>query len=286
MTSKEVTILATISHISGNSYVFTHRIYEAPLSDPSFISHHFHSEYELLFVLGGDVTYVLEDKKYKLEPYDMILTRPSRYHYIHIDSDMPYERYNIIFPASFLGEELINMIPENADVFSCSQLPVVIDCMKKTERYAEMGEDTFGILLRCLLTEVFYNLLKHPVSDHKATDSVSPLISASLSYINENLYTIKGISDISSALFISENYFFRAFKNEMKISPKKYITYKRLLEAQRRITGGERPTDVYVSCGFSSYTAFFKCYVRYFGISPSQQPKQKDATADNFIYRI
>lgn len=262
-----------ISHIKGESYVFTHRVYESPMLDDAFSSHHLHNEYELIFVLDGDITYVLEDKKYKLRPYDMILTRPSRYHYIQIDSDRLYDRYNILFPASFIGEDILALLPEGVESFSCADIPVVADSFKKADRYTELGPEAFGVLLSCLLKEIFYNVANPPAGVNAIPESVSPLVSKALEYINKNLYTVKSVEEISSALFVSENYFFRAFKSEMKISPKKYITHKRLLEAQRRINEGARPTDVYPRCGFSTYSAFFKCYVKYFGHPPSQMGK-------------
>ena len=262
-----------IKHIKGDAYVFTHRRYDSPISDEAFTGHHLHNEYELIFILEGDITYVLEDKKYKLQPYDMVLTRPSRYHYIQIDTDRPYERYNMLFPASFVGENILGMLPEGVEFFSCRDLPVVADNFRKAERYTELGPEAFGVLLSCLLKEICYNVVNPPESAKPIPDSVSPLVSSALDYINKNLYTVKNVEEISSALFVSENYFFRAFKSEMKISPKRYINHKRLLEAQRRISEGARPTDVYSDCGFASYPAFFKCYVKYFGHAPSKTEK-------------
>jgi AraC-like DNA-binding protein len=91
-----------------------------------------------------------------------------------------------------------------------------------------------------------------------------------LDYINTHLYTVRDVREISSALFVTETYFFRVFKEQMHISPKKYITKKRLLAAERRISAGERPTEVYLQCGFHTYTAFYKRYVDFFGKAPSE----------------
>jgi transcriptional regulator GlxA family with amidase domain len=60
----------------------------------------------------------------------------------------------------------------------------------------------------------------------------------------------------------------------MRISPKKYITSKRLLAAQQLLRAGERPTTVYLKCGFSTYPAFYKRYVEFFGYAPSDEREQ------------
>ena len=55
-------------------------------------SMHTHNAYELIYFLDGDATHVIEDRKYKLKPGDLILIRPFQYHFIQIDSTSRYER--------------------------------------------------------------------------------------------------------------------------------------------------------------------------------------------------
>ena len=69
--------------------------------------------------------------------------------------------------------------------------------------------------------------------------------------------------------FVTESYLFRLFKNELKQTPLKYITSKRLLLAERLISDKERPTAVYEKCGFTDYTTFYRNYRAFFGHSPS-----------------
>ena len=138
------------------------------------------------------------------------------------------------------------------------------------DTYNDYGETAFYDLFPGLLRELFYNLILSMSTAVTAPTRISPLISKALDYINNNLFTIESISEISSRLFVTEIYFFRIFKEQMKISPKKYITNKRLVAAEKNIRKGEKPTEVYLQCGFNTYTAFYKRYVDYFGYSPSE----------------
>ena len=68
-----------------------------------------------------------------------------------------------------------------------------------------------------------------------------------------------------------ENLFLSCFKENLKISPKKYINMRRLAKAQKMIRMGEKPIKVYASCGFVDYASLFRNYVSYFGYSPSKE---------------
>ena len=46
----------------------------------------FHIVYEFLLFIEGDLEYVVENKKYKLEPYDLLLIKPGQHHYINFYS--------------------------------------------------------------------------------------------------------------------------------------------------------------------------------------------------------
>ena len=46
---------------------------------------------------------------------------------------------------------------------------------------------------------------------------------------------------------------------------------KRLSKAQKLIIEGEKPTSIYVECGFTDYGTFFRNYTSYFGYTPSQK---------------
>ena len=54
-------------------------------------SMHSHNMYELLYFVGGDATHVIEDRRYKLKRGDLVLIKPSKYHYVLIDSSCDYE---------------------------------------------------------------------------------------------------------------------------------------------------------------------------------------------------
>ena len=234
-------------------------------------STHSHNMYELLYFVSGDATHVIEDRKYKLKRGDLVIIHPSKYHYIQIDSTCDYERYDILFSdktKNISGLELLDGVPE---VINLEEYSMATEIIKKTDFYLKhfSGED-FEKILTSLLSELFYLLSVTPRTEKTDDATVSSAtLTRALSYINDNLTTLSGVEEVARGCFVTESYLYRLFKSELKQTPLKYITSKRLLLAERMISDKERPTAVYEKCGFSDYTTFYRNYRAFFGRSPS-----------------
>ena len=59
---------------------YKHEIDETPECDQ--YSLHTHNAYELLYIVSGDATHIIEDRRYKLKKGDLIIIRPFHYHFI------------------------------------------------------------------------------------------------------------------------------------------------------------------------------------------------------------
>lgn len=231
---------------------------------------HSHNEYELLFLLSGDVTEVIEDRKYKLRKYDLVLIRPNNYHYIQVDSPEDYDRYVIYFEPTTLGIDNIQLLEESPEVWSCRHRPVIIELFKRLDYYQTMmDKETLKDMTCLLLKELIFNLSFTDSGDRPMLENVHPVVSKALAEINANLLTIKNVSHIAEKLYVTESYLYRIFKQELKTTPYKYITEKRLQIAHSMLAQGIPPTLVYRECGFNDYTSFYRSYVKQFGHSPS-----------------
>ena len=238
---------------------------------PDTYSMHTHNMYELLYIVSGDVTYVIEDRKYKLKKGDLILIRPLHYHYIQVDSPTTYERYNILFNMEGNHIESASLIPEPLEVISLADDEIVAEIFKKCDLYyIHSTQETFERILCHLLSELFYYLWLFPQSHNAKNLGNSEMLSKALNYINKNLYTPFTIADVADQLFVSESYLFRLFQKELHQTPRRYITDKRLIIAQKMIDEGEKPTLVSEKCGFGDYTTFYRNYVSFFGHPPSK----------------
>ena len=68
-----------------------------------FVFHrHFHTNYELLLVIDGDVHYNIDGQEYILKPYDLLFIPASTYHFVIPVSNARYENYVLNFNQDFL----------------------------------------------------------------------------------------------------------------------------------------------------------------------------------------
>ena len=233
---------------------------------------HCHNEYEMLFFISGSAKYLIEGRTYPLKKYDLIITRPMQYHNIELECSEKYSRYDVLITHSPELVSMLSSLSEKFEVVNCAELPNVVECFKKIDYYHKhLPRVDFNIILNNLLVEVCYNLIINDTLASKEPVPSSKVVLAALDYINANLFTIKDIKEVCEHVFLSENHFFKLFKEQMKTSPKKYITSKRLLSAQRMLLDGARPTNIYEQCGFNNYISFYQRYTEYFGHAPSEE---------------
>ena len=258
--------------IYQNNLIYNHKTYTYVRDYPHFSMKHSHNTYEIIFFERGNAYYVIEGRKYKLQKNDIIFTRPYSYHYIEIQSNSEYSRFNVAFDDTFIEDAILKSIPLSVEVVHCSNLNIIAENFKRMEYYSQLfDKENFIKLLQGLLREILLNLA---ISSREIIDipsEISPILSNALHYINDNLFTIKDLEDICNHLYISKTYFFKLFKNQLKISPKQYINLKRLIYANTLIQQGKKPSEVCFACGFNSYVGFYKRYVKIFGHSPTKQ---------------
>lgn len=236
---------------------------------------HSRSSYEILFVLDGVVSFVSEGIKYKLLKHDLLLVPPNTFYSIRAENEEDYDWFGLAFTPSVARNIRFSLANEtsNAILYRLKKTNEVESVFQKLEYYAPMlNRDSFFDVCQALLKDLCYFLSTNKQHITFSQDTqYSPILLNVLNYINKNLFTIKRVTEISSALYISYSYLIKMFKNQFNISPKKYIMEKRLIEAQKLIAQGEKPSVVYEKCGFESYNIFYRSYCSYFGYTPSKQ---------------
>ena len=258
----------------GENIFYKHEISRNMQKDA--YSMHSHNMYELLYFVGGDATHVIEDRKYKLKRGDLVLIKPSKYHYIQIDSSCDYERYDILFNTKTNNLDRIELLDQAPEIINLEEYSMATEIIKKTDFYYKhfSGED-FENILTSLLNELLYLLSVTPATERTDAPEVTfPTISSALSYINDNLTTLESVDEVAKSCFVSESYLFRLFKKELNQTPAIYINSKKLLLAERLINEGKNPTDVYEKCGFNDYATFYRNYRSFFGQTPSGEERR------------
>ena len=237
-------------------------------ANESDFSYHTHDRYEIILVVKGDMKYVAEGKSYDLAVGDLILTRPSAFHAVMTKGVTCYERYDSIFNEKIVERSILDRIPKDRDVFKCTANERMFDLFSKLDfYYNKFTDNEYAKLTESIIAEAVYNLTLLDGAEDTAV--VNPLIDKATDYIRTHLSTVRGLDEISDALYVTKSHLHHLFIKYLHMTPSKYILSKRLLKAQKRILSGGKPTEVYTECGFDDYATFFRNYKRYFGYSPS-----------------
>lgn len=237
-------------------------------------SMHLHDDCEILCFLSGDAKYIVEGSVYPLHRGDIIIIARSESHRLLLRSDKPYSRI------------VMNFTPKNADAPLLKKLmrPFNEKEFGSLNRYpASLFTDSAAIdyLERIILSEpqelkdAYLTVLLNELSEQflilkeNAKAPEANVCADVLQYLNRHLTETLSLELLSKRFFISKSQLNRNFKRVMGSTVWEYITEKRLLLAKSLIENGEHPTKIYIDCGFSDYSVFYRAYRTKFHSSPS-----------------
>ena len=257
--------------IAFENYRYRHHTTTDPLHT-KFIRHA-HKTNEIVYLVEGDISYVIENQRFRLSPGDIVLIPGNRYHYAAVEGNAPYERAVIDFPDTLVDPVLLQRVFPETRVYHTASLPQFREYYRRLDSYADIpNKGDRERIATALLTELLCLLAGlSPTLAVSAGDRQDTTVDAVLRYIDENLTTIRSMEEICHALFISPSHLCKAFHEVLSISPMKYLRQRRLHHAHDLLRSGERPTNLYLECGFRDYSSFYRAYRDYFGISPAEQ---------------
>lgn len=264
--------MKTRENIKINSEeLILHHSYTENTESKNFLPH-YHEKCELVFLVSGEVSYVVEGKTYKLKKWDVVVSRPMQIHTILPEDGTDYDRFVAIFNPHILPREIWEKIKNGPDVYPSGAYDKVIELFAKLDFYREkFSDENFQPLAMAVITEIAFNLSLYDEEESGAF--VNPIISKALEYIKDNLLTIESIEEVCASLYITKSHLHHLFTQHLQVTPAKYIMAKRLMLAQKKIKKGAKPTQIFSECGFTDYATFFRNYKNHFGYPPSLEGK-------------
>ena len=248
---------------------------------------HHHDFFEIYFLISGDVTYTIDGQLYHILPGDLLLISPKELHKVQIEPEHHYERYVLWIDQGMLralsSDETdlghgLDPVRENY----CNQLRLTTEEQAMVRQiveklYREVTEGGFGsvLLQRSLLVQllVFINrqATSRPVEEE--LPETSSLVSQVVRYISTHYGEPLSLDQLSERFYVSRSHLSHEFHRQTGTSVYRYIQKKRLLIARQRLSQGEKPNQVYASCGFGDYTSFYRAFKQEYGSSPSAYMK-------------
>ena len=92
-------------NVMTNNLTYSYLEYEK--MDEKNLKRHIHPTYEILYVVEGELEYVIEDCLYRLTAGDVLLIKPAKYHFVKNIIKPPYKRVCIQFSSNFIKNNLL-----------------------------------------------------------------------------------------------------------------------------------------------------------------------------------
>lgn len=240
---------------------------------------HKHRDYELIYVLDGKITLIVEQTVYKLEKNDIMLVNSNKVHEIRRVLGMESSSLvaSVYISLDFLRSNYSNGTPS----FWCSSsmdtensnydmLRDVLNQMIKDyavndgkKRFVEYSHDYY--FLHMLMTYFVVEGKQEAVSREEQI----------CDYIEQNYVNDISLTDLSEELELSTSYISRYFKKNLGMNFVSYLYKVRLSHAVEDLVSSEDAiTDIAFANGFPNIAAFNKQFRLEYEMTPSEYRKQ------------
>lgn len=240
---------------------------------------HRHDFSELLFVLEGNLNFLVDDKLYKADRNCVILFKEKRLHTSEVDASSVYTRYNLNFRRKFINETADYEKIKGCFDSDCTVLPLDEKQSGQLKSLFETMLENYNILetdkyaeeiCRHILTAILMYVSRVaetvPISERQYIDR--SYISDAVKYINDHLTEKLVIEDIADSLFVSRAKLIGDFKNSTGITIGEYITSQRLKKAKKLLSKGIEVGKSASESGFMNTCHFIRTFKKYNGITP------------------
>lgn len=221
----------------------------------------------IYYVIGGSAFLHLKDETIEM--------RPNHIYILPTGLNFGYECRSSLEKV-FIHAKLCDY--SGNDALAAVNKCVVFDGMGEeinTVKALAAAQDSLAALrLKALLFDRLTAALERGGSPLGEIREYSALTAAAIRYIEENLHSDLTVRDVSRGLYVSESHLNKVFKEELGVTPGKYISNKILLRAEellRRTTESVR--RISEQLGFCDQFYFSRCFSACYGVSPLQYRK-------------
>ena len=260
-------------------------------SKGSDMANHTHDFIEIVYVMDGEATEIVNDGKYEVKRGDLIFINYKSTHAFKSNGNFSY--INICFNPETVGDTLIT--PENA--FALLQLTAFDELRRENDDgmvsfFGRERDEIEGILSSMLaeyksehafkktVLESYMNILLVKVLRKTAAEPHSAERSRTWSeiadYIDKNLGKELTLSALAQKCFYNPSYFSRVFKEHFGTPLTEYVNKRRIDRAKQLLLDGELSVEeIAYRVGYPSKTSFYRAFSRETGTTPAEYKKQK-----------
>ncbi len=238
---------------------------ESDIDTPVLWESHCHARFEMIAVLEGDVSVMIEGKTYRIKEHQATVIPPLRYHTVTANKHGRYRRVTAMFDAAAIPEEISAHICDRSEIAVFFPSPI-----ERLKSLCQQSESALYVpLADALMIECLYGYME---SSRSYTDVESDdFLQKAIAYIDRHLCEKILLDDLARYTSRSKSSFSHLFEEKMHISPKQYVLQKKLALAHKLIRDGTPPTTAALRLGYENYSNFYRLYQKQYGVSPTKK---------------
>ncbi len=225
--------------------------------------------YEIELYLSKSGTTFINDRKYDIEQYTLIICKPGDVRY----SINPFKCYYLYLSADEGRiKEILDSLPSRMQAFGAK---VFLDRFFSLLKYpANLTDDAYAELrVTSHINEIVFRLAENRDFYEKqkfVNGNVSKAIAEAKRFIIKNYNRDIQLKDVANHVFLSPNYFHKLFTQVTGITPHRYIIKQKINAAKKMLLESDATiTDIVINCGFSSQSYFNAIFKREVKITPN-----------------
>lgn len=220
---------------------------------------HFHSVFEINYILSGEINITIDNSTYRLKEGDALIIFPHQLHsYV---TEFSSSMQVILFSPELVGRfamQYKNKIPVNCML---SDLSV----------YRNDFESENPLIQKGMLYSILGRLTENTALKDAEYSSDFLLLHKMLLFIEDNYANECSLKEVSLTLNYGYSYLSRIFKQCMNMSYTEYLNRYRISKAVYLLTQYRTTSvlDISSQCGFNNICSFNRNFKRYTGTTPS-----------------
>lgn len=253
--------------------------------DPQLYAMHTHDGFEILQVLEGSGSVIINDHIYDLAPGTVFIINGESFHCTNPNEITTYIRNTIQFsprmvlPLLVLADldELSPFLPNPKDNlhFSLKQEDAArIDAVFSDMRIAEReGGKDFDLTVSASIIRIFAILSAVvPHSQELHLNQSQTIARKVMRYVTDHLSDFS-LELLSDHLHMSKYYLCHAFKDATGLTIHSYLNERRITQANKLLKTDMPISEIAMALGFSSFSLFCRTYKTLIGTSPRDYRK-------------
>lgn len=239
---------------------------------------HCHARYEMIAVLEGDISVMLEGQSLRLTENQFIMIPPLLYHTVTANKQGDYKRITALFDLRAVPPILqdgFTQLDSAPPISSSPSMELLRNCCQRE------GDVHYAPLAESLMIPLFYARLQAPAADPRAV-TADELTLSIIRYVDRHLCDRITLEDLARHTARSKSFICHRFEEAMGIPPGRYVLQKKLAFAQKMIREGHPPSLVAAQIGYKNYGTFYRMYRKQFQSIPSGDRGEKKRSKPPF----